>query len=89
MPTAFALEQNYPNPFNPTTRIQYTLAAQAHVSLKIFNVVGQEVATLANGIQEAGYKSVVWNASGVSSGVYFYRLQAGSFTETRKLILLK
>ena len=85
----FALEQNYPNPFNPGTTINYQLSTQSHVTLKVFDVLGREVATLINGVQESGYKSVDFNANNLSSGIYFYRLSAGSFTETKKLLLLK
>jgi hypothetical protein len=85
----FLLKQNYPNPFNPSTTISYDLPTRSHVTLKIFNLLGQEVATLVNGEVEAGRHQMQWNARGLSSGVYFYRLQAGKFVETRKLILLR
>ncbi len=88
-PKAFALGQNYPNPFNPTTNISFTLPEQSFVSLKVYDIVGREVATLVNGEQTPGYKSVTWNASNVPSGMYFYRLQTKEFTQTRKLLLLK
>jgi hypothetical protein len=83
------LLQNYPNPFNPSTTIKYDLPKDLRVTLKVFNVLGQEVATLVNEEQKAGYRSVEWNAAGVASGVYFYRLDAGSFTSVKKLLLLK
>ncbi len=97
LPIEFMLGQNYPNPFNPTTTISYQLPKQAHVTLKIFDVLGREVATLVNGVEEPGYKSVTWNASKLSSGVYFYRVVANaihsghaeSYTETKKLVLLR
>jgi hypothetical protein len=89
LPMEFALSQNYPNPFNPTTTIKYDLPIDAGVSLKVFNIIGQEVVTLVNEEQKAGYRSVEWNASNVASGVYFYRLDAGSFTNVKKLLLLK
>ncbi len=89
LPTTFALEQNYPNPFNPTTTIRFGLLNAAFVTLKIFNLLGQEVATLVNEKREAGQHSVQWNARDLASGVYFYRLLAGSFLETKKLILIK
>jgi hypothetical protein len=89
LPTHFSLEQNYPNPFNPSTTIKYEIPVESRVSLKVFNILGQEVVTLVNEEQKAGYKSVEWNAANVASGVYFYRLQAGDFTASRKLLLLK
>ena len=89
MPEAFALLQNYPNPFNQSTNIRFTLARSGLVSLKVYDVQGREVVTLMNSIENPGQKSVQWNASGVASGVYYYQLQAGGFTQTKKLILLK
>jgi hypothetical protein len=88
-PRDFALNQNYPNPFNPTTTIAFTLPSKSYVSLKIFDMMGRDVATLVSEEVSAGTHSRVWDASTISSGVYFYRLQAGSFTQTRHLILLK
>ncbi len=88
-PRNIRLNQNYPNPFNPSTQIRYTLPRDIHVSLKVYNVLGKEVETLLNGVIPAGTHVVTWNATNVPSGVYFYRLQAGSFTETKKLLLLK
>ena len=89
LPEEFHLEQNYPNPFNPNTTISYQLPTQGHVTLTVFDALGREIATLVNGEQTAGYKSETWEASNTPSGVYFYRLQAGTSTETRKLLLLK
>jgi hypothetical protein len=89
IPQKFALEQNYPNPFNPATKIQYSLANAAQVSLKVYNLLGQDVATLVNGRQEAGSYTVSFNALNFSSGVYLYRLSAGSFVSMKKLVLLK
>jgi dienelactone hydrolase len=86
---SFLLEQNYPNPFNPSTTIQFSIPHSAHVDLKVFNSVGQEVATLASEELVAGTYTRQWNAARSASGVYFYRLQAGGFTETKKLILVK
>jgi hypothetical protein len=86
---AYALEQNFPNPFNPTTTIQYALPATASVNLTVFNVLGQEAATLVNETKPAGTYTVRFDGSGLSSGLYFYRLQAGTFVEMKKLILLR
>ncbi|MFZ4620713.1 MAG: T9SS type A sorting domain-containing protein, partial [Bacteroidota bacterium] len=76
-------------PFNPATTIEYQLPKETRISLKVFNMLGQEVATLAEGEQSAGYYSVQWNASSVSSGVYIYRLQSKEFVRTNKMILMK
>jgi hypothetical protein len=89
IPKEFTLSQNYPNPFNPSTVIRYQLPAAAHVRIKVYDIRGQEVATLADGVQEAGYRTVEWNGSGNSSGVYFYKLEAGSFSDTKKMLMLK
>ncbi len=95
LPKEFALHQNYPNPFNPTTRIKYDLPKDSKVTLKVYNLLGQEVLTLADEIQDAGFKSIEWNVpqSGMPSGVYFYRLSAeaegNSFTAVKKVLLLK
>jgi hypothetical protein len=86
---AFELAQNYPNPFNPTTTIRYQIPTAETVSLKVYDVLGKEVATLVSGRQEAGSYAVEFNAAGLSSGVYFYRLQAGGFVETKKMMLVK
>lgn len=88
-PAKFALSQNYPNPFNPSTTINYELPKALHVTVKVFNTLGQEVATLVDALQEAGYKTVQFDGSHFSNGVYLYRLQAGDFTATKKLLLLK
>jgi hypothetical protein len=85
----FALEQNYPNPFNPSTTIQYSLENAAQVSLKVYNLLGQDVATLVNDRQEAGSYTVPFNALNLSSGVYFYRLEAGSFVSMKRLVFMK
>ncbi len=90
IPTAFALFQNYPNPFNPSTTIRYHLPARAFVTLKIYNVMGHEVAELMNSKQhEAGAYDFVWHAKGVTSGVYYLRISAGDFTAAQKLVLLR
>jgi pimeloyl-ACP methyl ester carboxylesterase len=88
IPASFSVGQNYPNPFNPTTVISYEIPTESHVSLRIYNEFGQEVARLVEAQQKAGYYRAVWSA-GVSSGVYYYRLRAGVFLETRKMVLLR
>ena len=88
-PLSFRLEQNYPNPFNPTTSIDYQLPTKSHVTLKVFDILGREIATLVNRVEEPGNKSVQFSAGNVASGMYFYRLQAGAFVESKKLLLLK
>jgi hypothetical protein len=99
IPQLFALEQNYPNPFNPSTMISFQLSANSTVSLKVYDVLGKEVTTLVNNELEAGRYSVNFDASnlsngvssngGYASGVYFYALKAGSFVQTKKMLLLK
>jgi len=94
MPDEVKLAQNYPNPFNPETTIKYQIAEKSPVTLRIYNFLGQEIATLVDEVKEAGFYELRWqgeNASGqaLPSGVYVYRLQAGDYMETRKLILLK
>jgi hypothetical protein len=89
LPIHYVLEQNYPNPFNPTTRITFCIPDNKLVTLKVFDLLGREIAVLVNGQKQAGIYSVEWNAVGFPSGIYFYCLQAGSFTETKKLVLLK
>ena len=89
IPLTFALRQNYPNPFNPSTTIEYQIPNQSFVSLKIFDLLGREVATLVDEMNQAGIHSVKWDASVFSSGIYFYRLSAGSYSATKKLILLR
>jgi hypothetical protein len=89
MPQEFSLNQNYPNPFNPSTTIQYALPHRSHMTLTVFNTLGQQVATLVNGEVEAGYHEVKIDAAGLSSGVYFYRMQAGDFVQSKKFVLLK
>jgi len=88
-PKEFKLEQNYPNPFNPTTTIQYQLPQDARVTLKIYDILGSEVATLVNEEQEAGYKEVQFTGSNIASGMYVYRLTAGDYVSVKKMMLLK
>ncbi|HYQ87074.1 MAG TPA: glycosyl hydrolase family 18 protein, partial [Bacteroidota bacterium] len=86
---SYGLAQNFPNPFNPTTTIEFDLLQPGHATLKIYNAAGEEVATLIEGDLPAGRFQAVWNANGVPSGTYFYRLMAGGFSQTRKLVLMK
>jgi phospholipase C len=86
---SYSLSQNYPNPFNPSTRIKYHIPRAAHVNLALFDPLGQKITVLADGQQEPGDHDVIFNGTGISSGVYYYRIQAGEFTQTRSLILLK
>ena len=85
----FSLEQNYPNPFNPSTRINYQIAKDDFVTLKLYDIIGNEIATLVNNQQPAGKYSVDFNAANLPSGVYLYRLQTGDFVQTRKMTLVK
>ncbi|MBI3195130.1 MAG: T9SS type A sorting domain-containing protein [Ignavibacteriae bacterium] len=89
VPHGFMLEQNYPNPFNPVTVISYQLKVKSAVILKVYDVLGKEIATLMNEKKEAGKYSVRWNADGLPSGVYFYKLQAGEFSSVKKLLLMR
>lgn len=89
LPTTFALNQNYPNPFNPSTEIAFDLPVASHVELTIYNVLGQRVETLIDGEMEAGSHMKTWDATPYSSGIYFYRISAKNFTETKKMLMLK
>lgn len=84
-----SLSQNYPNPFNPTTVINYQLPVSGKVTLKVYDLLGRELATLVNDRENAGSYSVKFDGSRLASGIYFYRLQAGSFSQTKKLMLVK
>jgi lysophospholipase L1-like esterase len=88
-PESYELGPNYPNPFNPSTTITYALPSQSHATLSVFNTLGQKVAELVNEEKESGIYDVRFNASGLASGVYLYRLQAGTYSETKKLVLTK
>ncbi len=88
-PYSFELGQSYPNPFNPTTTIQYSIPDRSRVVLKVFNVLGQEVASLVDQVEDAGFKAVRFDASALASGMYFYRLEAGGFVDVKKMLLLK
>jgi hypothetical protein len=89
IPTEYSLEQNYPNPFNPSTKIEYSLSEASFVQLKVYDVLGNEVATLVNEDQSAGTYRTDFIGADLTSGIYFYKLQAGSFIETKKMILMK
>ena len=88
-PLGFLLQQNFPNPFNPSTTIRFRLPARSHVTLSVFNILGQQVATLVNGILEAGLHDVRFDGTPLASEVYFYRLSAGTFTATKRLLYLR
>ncbi len=88
-PTEFQLDQNYPNPFNPTTNISFSIPNESHVTLKVYNILGYEIATLVNKEMKSGNYTVKFNGSSLPSGIYFYRLQANDNVATKKLILLK
>jgi hypothetical protein len=85
----YSLEQNYPNPFNPITTIGFTVPLSGFVSLRVYDLLGREVAVLVDGERPAGTSAAVWDAGERASGVYIYRLQAGSFSQTKRLVLLK
>lgn len=89
VPVAFTLDQNYPNLFNPTTQICYSVAHSGLAALKVFNTPGQEVKALVSGVQHTGNYVATFNGSGFASGVYFYRLQSGSVSITKKFVLMK
>lgn len=89
LPAVYALDQNYPNPFNPQTTIRFSVPETSHIHLRVYNIAGQHVATLVNDTRDAGFHNVTFDGSHLSSGVYIYRMDAGSFTETRKLMLVK
>jgi len=88
-PFNFSLSQNYPNPFNPNTRIDFSIQSSSFVSLKIFDIIGREITTLVSEHLSAGKHSRIWNAGKMHSGMYFYQLQVGTMTETKKLLLVK
>lgn len=88
-PNVFILEQNYPNPFNPSTSIQYAISKRQFVSLKVYDILGNEVASLVNSEKPAGVYKVEWNANGFTSGIYFYQLHTEGYVETKKMILMK
>jgi hypothetical protein len=89
IPGTHRLHQNYPNPFNPSTTIEYALHHSGYVTLRVYNVLGEELATLVDGEQSAGPFTTEWDASDMPSGIYFYRLRAGNYVQTRKMVLMK
>ena len=89
IPNRFHLAQNYPNPFNPTTFIEFELPRSSEVTLKIYNIVGEDVSTLLYVSLLSGFHSVKWDAANLASGVYLYRLQAGDYVDTKKMVLMK
>jgi hypothetical protein len=90
LPAEIQLHQNFPNPFNPVTNIGFDLTSSGHVTLQVFNILGQEIATLINGPMSAGSHSIEWNASeAASGGIYFYRLRMNDISQIRKMVLLK
>ncbi len=89
LPNEFALSQNFPNPFNPTTTIEFALPREEYVTLEVFNLVGARVALLVEGKRAEGYYTETFNANEFASGVYFYRLRAGTYVHTKKLVLMK
>jgi flagellar hook assembly protein FlgD len=88
-PARFLLEQNYPNPFNPTTRFQYTVAAAGLVTLKMYDALGREVATIVDEVKQPGVYQAEWDARSFPSGVYTCRMQAGSFSNSKKVVFLR
>lgn len=89
LPNEFELKQNYPNPFNPSTTIEYTIPENSRLSLKVYDILGKEVATLVDKEQNSGTYIVIWDAKSVSSGIYFYRITAGNYSDTKMMILKK
>lgn len=89
IPNSYALRQNYPNPFNPTTIISYQIPKAGNVKLIVFDILGREVKTLVNEVKKAGNYSIEFNASSYASGVYFYKIESGSFTNSKKMLLVK
>jgi hypothetical protein len=89
IPETFVLKQNYPNPFNPSTKISYLLPKASEVTLVVYDLLGREVVTLVNEFRTAGTHTVEFNASNLASGVYLYRIEAGDFKDTKKMLLVK
>jgi hypothetical protein len=89
LPTEYSLAQNYPNPFNPSTTIEYSLPEQTNVTIKIYDVLGNELEVIFSGNKSAGTHRLNWNASNYASGIYFYRMSTGTFNQVKKMLLLK
>ncbi|MCI0473390.1 MAG: T9SS type A sorting domain-containing protein, partial [Ignavibacteria bacterium] len=89
IPTVFSLSQNYPNPFNPVTKINFAIPKQSQVLIKVYDILGREVVTLVNDVKSPGYYSVDFDGSNFASGVYFYRIEAGTFTDVKRFMLIK
>jgi len=89
IPVSYKLEQNYPNPFNPTTTIRYSLPTASVATIKVFDIQGKEVATIVNDFQPSGDHSIEWRSDGIPSGIYLYKIVAGNYNATRKMVLLK
>ena len=89
IPKVFVLDQNYPNPFNPSTKIKYSVPLSSNVTIKVFDILGNEIETLVNEDKTIGTYEITWHAANLPSGIYLYKLQAGPFTEIKKTILLK
>ncbi|HCV44341.1 MAG TPA: hypothetical protein DGH68_12710 [Bacteroidetes bacterium] len=89
LPKEFALDQNYPNPFNPSTKIEYAVPKESRVRLEVYNLLGQRIATLVDEVKSAGYYTASFDAVGLSSGLYFYRMNAGEVSFLKKMMLVK
>ena len=89
IPTKFSLSQNYPNPFNPTTKINYALPTSTKVNIKIYDILGRMVKQLVNETKDAGYYTVTFDGTNLASGIYFYRIEAGNFVESKKMVIVK
>ena len=89
VPNKFEMSQNYPNPFNPVTNIDFEIPENRHVNIKVYDLLGKEVKTLVNEIKQAGYHTLELNASNMASGTYIYRMVAGDFTKTLKMVVVK
>lgn len=89
IPNYFSLAQNYPNPFNPSTSIKYSVPSAEMVTLKVYDVLGKEIAVLVNELKQPGFHSVDFNASSLASGIYFYRIDAGEFSSVKRMVLIK